>query len=88
MSCSSTRKTEAPNSKHQITNKFQIPNSNHVTLNVYDLLGREVAVLVNERKAAGIFEISFDAASLSSGVYFSLLTDGRSVCMTKMLLIH
>jgi len=37
---------------------------------VYDLLGREIATLVNEEKPAGNFEINFDAYNLSSGVYF------------------
>jgi hypothetical protein len=45
-----------------------------VKLTVYDLLGREVAVLVNERKPAGSYEISFDANNLASGVYIYRLT--------------
>ncbi len=45
-----------------------------VKLTVYDLLGREVAVLVNERKPAGSYEISFDANGLASGVYYYRLT--------------
>ena len=41
-----------------------------VTLKVYDLLGREVATLVNEEKPTGIYEIEFDGSDLPSGVYF------------------
>ncbi len=49
---------------------YQIPVSGHVKLAVFDLLGREVAVLVDERKTAGRYEVRFDGAGLSSGVYF------------------
>lgn len=41
-----------------------------VKLEVYDLLGREVAVLVNERKARGSYDVQFDASGLASGIYF------------------
>ena len=49
---------------------FVISQLSLVTLRVYDLLGREVAVLVNEEKPAGTYEINFDASGLSSGVYY------------------
>ena len=48
----------------------QVPGVSEVKLVVYDLLGREVSVLVNERKEAGIHEVKFDLSGLSSGVYF------------------
>jgi hypothetical protein len=48
---------------------FQIPDYGFVSLRIYDLLGREIAVLVNEEKPAGIYEVHFDAAGLSTGVY-------------------
>jgi len=50
--------------------KYQIPTAGIVSLKVYDILGKEVATLVNEEKPAGIYEINFDASNLSSGVYF------------------
>ena len=55
---------------------FQIPAFDHVRLIVYDLLGREVAVLVDEPKAAGRHEVRFNAAGLASGVYTYRLSAG------------
>jgi len=54
---------------------------------VYDLLGREVAVLVNERKAPGHYEVTFDARGLASGVYIYRLTAGSFVQTRKMILM-
>jgi hypothetical protein len=53
---------------------YQLPVVSSVRLAVYDLLGREVAVLVNERKAPGSYEVKFDGAGLASGVYFYRLS--------------
>jgi len=52
------------------TIKYELPNFSIVRLSVYDMLGREVSVLVNERREAGCHEVRFDASGLSSGVYF------------------
>jgi hypothetical protein len=52
------------------TIRYELPKSSVVTLSVYDVLGREVSVLVNERKEAGTHEVTFDAHGSSSGVYF------------------
>jgi hypothetical protein len=57
------------------------------SLIVYDLLGREVAVLVNERKAPGSYEANFDAAGLASGVYLYRLTAGSFVQSKTMILL-
>jgi hypothetical protein len=57
-----------------------------VKLSVYDILGREVAVLVNESKAPGEYEVRFNASELSSGVYFYRLTAGDFVQTRKMVL--
>jgi hypothetical protein len=54
---------------------------------VVDLLGREVAVLVNERKAPGSYSVEFDGTGLSSGVYFYRLTAGQYVECRKMVLM-
>jgi hypothetical protein len=58
-----------------------------VKLVVYDLLGREVAVLVNDRKQPGNYEVSFDASALASGIYFYRLTAGLFVQSRTMILL-
>jgi len=59
----------------------------NATLKVYDIIGREVAVLVNEAKEAGIYEVEFDATKLSSGLYFySLSAAGKTITKKMMLL--
>ena len=58
-----------------------------VSLKVYDILGREVSVLVNEEKAPGIYKVQFDASKLSSGVYFYQLKSGGAVINKKMILL-
>jgi photosystem II stability/assembly factor-like uncharacterized protein len=66
---------------------FEMPKSGLVSLKIYDVLGREVAAVINEYRQAGKYTIDFNASSLSSGVYFyKLNTDGFSD-IKKMLLI-
>jgi photosystem II stability/assembly factor-like uncharacterized protein len=67
--------------------RFQVPGISDVKLVVYDILGREVAVLVNERKSAGIYEASYGASGLASGVYIYRLTAGTYVQSRKMVLL-
>jgi hypothetical protein len=55
---------------------------------VYDLLGREVAVLVNEKKAPGTFEVTFDASGLASGVYLCRMTVGALTQTRRMILLR
>jgi predicted GH43/DUF377 family glycosyl hydrolase len=62
--------------------------ASNVRLVVYDILGREVAVLVNERKAPGTYEVKFDGSGLASGVYFYRLTAGTLVQTRKMMLVR
>ncbi|MCL4548190.1 MAG: T9SS type A sorting domain-containing protein [Bacteroidetes bacterium] len=69
------------------TIKFSIPNSQFATLKVYDMLGREVATLVNEEKAPGNYEVKFDGSNLSSGVYFYRMQAG-SFSQTKKFVIQ
>jgi hypothetical protein len=57
-----------------------------VTLKVYDVLGNEIATLVNEEKPAGSYEVIFDASRLSSGVYFYRLISGGQSLTRKLLL--
>jgi len=65
---------------------FDIPKSEFIQLAVYDILGREAAVLVNEFKQAGRYTISFNAAELSSGIYFYTLRSGDITVTKKMIL--
>lgn len=66
---------------------YQVPVASTVRLVVYDLLGREVAELVNERKVAGRYETQFNARNLASGVYLYRLTAMNFVQTRKMLVI-
>lgn len=65
---------------------FGLPNAGDVKLIVYDLLGREVKVLVNEYRNAGSYNIEFDASSLASGVYFYKL-EAKDFSETKRMLL-
>lgn len=69
------------------TIKWQSQVSGWQTLKVYDLLGREVVTLVDEYKAAGVYSIKFNAANLSSGMYFYTLTTGNFTQSKKLLLM-
>jgi hypothetical protein len=69
------------------TLSYQIPESGHVTLTVYTVLGQVAATLVNEVKAAGRYEITFDASSLSSGVYLYRLSSGKQTLTRSMVLV-
>ena len=66
---------------------WQSPVSGWQTLKVYDVLGNEVATLVNEYRKAGNYEINFDASKLSSGVYCYQLRTGEFVETKKMILV-
>lgn len=69
------------------TLSFVIGHSSSVTLKVYDLLGREIATLVDEYKPAGSYKIEFDASQISSGVYFYTLQAGEFRTTKKLLLL-
>ncbi|MCH8942325.1 MAG: T9SS type A sorting domain-containing protein [Bacteroidetes bacterium] len=66
---------------------FQLSSVSKVSLKVYDLLGREVAVLVNEEKPAGIYKVNFNAGNLPSGVYFYKMKAGSFVQTKKLILM-
>jgi hypothetical protein len=59
-----------------------------VVLKVFDVLGREVATLVNENLQPGNYEVTFDAAGLPSGVYYYRLTAGGFSSVRKMVLLR
>jgi hypothetical protein len=66
---------------------FAIPRNAHVTLKVYDLLGREVATLVDEVQGSGFKSIVFDASQLASGVYIYRLTAGSFSSSKKLMVV-
>ena len=70
------------------TIKYELPKSSEVRLSVYDILGRLVSVLVNEKKGAGIHEVKFDGSGLSSGLYFYRIQAGTFVQTKKLLLLR
>ncbi|MBI1931314.1 MAG: carboxypeptidase regulatory-like domain-containing protein [Ignavibacteriales bacterium] len=78
-----------PNPFNPITTiRYQIPVNKHVTIKVYDVLGKEVATLIDEFKPAGIHKVEFNASQLVSGVYFYKLIAGKYIDVKKMILLH
>jgi hypothetical protein len=69
------------------TIKYAIQKRTFVELKVYDVIGREVEVLVNEAQESGYYEIEFNASKLSSGIYFYQIKTERYVETKKMLLV-
>lgn len=67
--------------------KFSIAERSNVTLKVFDMLGREVATLLNTTKDAGSHEVSFDASNLASGLYVYTLSAGNFTSSKKMMLM-
>lgn len=77
-----------PNPFNPKTNfEFRIANFGLVSLKIYDVLGKEVATLVNEEKPAGTYEVTWNAANLPSGVYFYQLKAGSFTVTKKLLLL-
>ena len=71
---------------------YQLPTASKVILKVYDVLGREIATLVNEEKSPGFYEVEFNCHSgegrnLSSGIYFYRIQAGSFVSTKKMILL-
>ncbi len=69
------------------TISFSLPVQSMVTLNVYDILGNQVADVVNDIKQAGVHTVTFDGSDLSSGIYFYKLNDGSEILTQKMMLV-
>jgi hypothetical protein len=69
------------------TIRYGIPNAAKVTLKIYNVLGQEVATLVNADQTAGTYNVRFDAGSLASGMYLYRITAGQFVQVKKMLLL-
>ena len=67
--------------------KYSVPENGFIKLSVYNLIGEEVSVLVNEIVDAGFYEVTFNATNLPSGTYFYRLQAGNTVQVKKMVLI-
>ncbi|MDP1993647.1 MAG: T9SS type A sorting domain-containing protein [Ignavibacteria bacterium] len=68
--------------------QYSVVSAQHVVLKVFDVLGNEVATLVNEEQPAGTYQISFNQKQLSSGIYFYQLRAGNFVQTKKMILLR
>jgi hypothetical protein len=68
--------------------RSQASGVSNVRLAIYDLLGREVAVLVNEKQPAGRYEVTFDGGRLASGTYLYRIVAGRFVQVRRMVLVR
>jgi len=66
---------------------FLIPTSEFVTLKIFDVLGKEVATLINEEKPMENYEVNFNGTDLSSGIYFYTLQAGKFVETKKLVLM-
>jgi hypothetical protein len=82
-----------PNPFNPITRiRYSVPinvkgETSNVNLRVYDILGNEVATLVNEEKQAGYYEVEFNASKIASGVYVYRLSTGSFVATKKMMVL-
>jgi hypothetical protein len=66
----------------------QLPGASHIRMVVYDLLGREVTVLMDEKRGAGRYEMKWDASGRASGIYICRMTAGGFVDSKKLLLVR
>ena len=69
------------------TSPESVPKAGFTTLRVFDILGREVATLVNENMNPGTFKVKLDGANLASGTYIYTLTSGEARITKKMMLL-
>jgi len=77
-----------PNPFNPVTEiKYDVPKNTHVTLKVYNVLGAEVATLIDADQKANFYTVSWDAKDLASGVYFCTLTTGDFKAVKKMVLL-
>lgn len=67
---------------------FSLPEASFTSLKIYDAIGNEVDVLVDEIKSAGTYQIEFDAAGLTSGIYYYTLQAGSFIETRKMVLLR
>ncbi len=69
------------------TINYQLPENGFVTIKVYDMLGKEIATLVNGNRTAGYHKVNFDASKLTSGIYIYTINAGKYIQSKKMLLV-
>jgi hypothetical protein len=67
--------------------KFDIPDGDFTTVAVYDVLGKEISILVRLELSAGSYEVTFDGGNLASGIYFYRMISGNFADTKKMILI-
>jgi hypothetical protein len=67
--------------------QFDLPRTGFTTLRVYNLLGQEVATLVNEMKSAGSYKVQWNAQNMTTGMYFYKLISGDVTQVKKMVLM-
>jgi len=67
--------------------EYSLPTNEYVSLKVYDIIGREVATLINKQQSAGNHDVHFNASNLTSGVYFYKIEAGSFASVKKMLLL-
>ena len=67
--------------------KYELPKESKVQLKIFDIVGREIATLVNETQKAGIYNVNFNASNFSSGIYFCRITAGSFIQTQKMILL-
>ncbi|MEO8666343.1 MAG: T9SS type A sorting domain-containing protein, partial [Ignavibacteria bacterium] len=66
---------------------YELPSAGFVTLKVYDVLGKEVSVLLSQRQNAGKYSLNFNASNLTSGVYFYKIESGNFNEIKRMVLL-
>ncbi|MEJ5304867.1 MAG: T9SS type A sorting domain-containing protein, partial [Ignavibacteria bacterium] len=66
--------------------EYSVAKPEHITIKVYNVLGKEVATLVDEMKEPGVYSVRFDASNLSSGIYFYKLQSESYNAVKKMIL--
>jgi hypothetical protein len=77
-----------PNPFNPVTRiKFDLPKTSHVTIEIYDLTGRQITQLVNEDLGAGAYETEWNASGFSSGVYIYRFIAGEYIMVKKMIVV-
>jgi hypothetical protein len=67
--------------------RYAVPRTSHISLSIFDMWGRQITVLVDGTKQAGIYELHYDASGLTSGLYVCRLAIAGQVLSAKMLLV-